>query len=94
MNKNNEVAYSIYIFFDIVVTYKQFNWKPLHKQTVKLIWMFQDRSGLVQSMMSNRDMDVAKAWEAYSDKCKECEKLRDDLREAEQKVLKSQVCVF
>ena len=41
--------------------------------------------------MSSRDSDVAKAWEAYSDKCKECEKLRDDLREAEQKVLKSQV---
>ena len=42
-------------------------------------------------MSAAHENEVAKAWEAYSDKCKECEKLRDDLRAAEQKALKSQV---
>ncbi|CAK8682901.1 unnamed protein product [Clavelina lepadiformis] len=39
---------------------------------------------------SSHDNEVTKAWEAYSEKCRECEKLRDDLRNAEQKLVRSQ----
>nr|XP_026695903.1 polyamine-modulated factor 1-binding protein 1 [Ciona intestinalis] len=34
--------------------------------------------------------DVTKAWEAYKDKCLECESLREELRTMEQRLLKSQ----